>query len=73
DETDLDGFNLAYHITPGTFEDIVEYVVPELQSRGRYKTQYTDGTLRHKLFGKGDHLPENHVGASYKQGAPVAH
>ncbi|MBD4427367.1 5,10-methylene tetrahydromethanopterin reductase, partial [Xanthomonas citri pv. citri] len=29
DETDVDGFNLAYHITPGTFEDIVEFVVPE--------------------------------------------
>ncbi|WP_029629339.1 LLM class flavin-dependent oxidoreductase [Yaniella halotolerans] len=72
DETDLDGFNLAYHITPGTFEDIVEYVVPELQARGRYKTEYTEGTLRHKLFGRGDHLPESHVGASFKQGVPVA-
>ncbi|MBD4381087.1 5,10-methylene tetrahydromethanopterin reductase, partial [Xanthomonas citri pv. citri] len=38
DETDVDGFNLAYHITPGTFEDIVEFVVPELQKLGRYKT-----------------------------------
>src|SRR5699024_3088677 len=38
DETDVDGFNLAYHITPGTFEDVVEYVVPELQKCGRYKT-----------------------------------
>ncbi len=72
DETDVDGFNLAYHITPGTFEDIVEYVVPELQARGRYKTEYTEGTLRHKMFGRGDHLPENHVGASYKLGAKAA-
>ena len=63
--TDIDGFNLAYHITPGTFEDIVEYVVPELQKLGRYKTAYTDGTLRHKLFGRGDHLPQNHHGASF--------
>ena len=65
DETDVDGFNLAYHITPGTFEDIVEFVVPELQKLGRYKTAYTDGTLRHKLFGRGDHLPQNHHGASF--------
>ncbi|MDI3329440.1 MAG: LLM class flavin-dependent oxidoreductase [Micrococcus sp.] len=65
DETDVDGFNLAYHITPGTFEDIVQYVVPELQKLGRYKTEYTEGTMRHKLFGRGDHLPENHYGASF--------
>lgn len=65
DETDVDGFNLAYHITPGTFEDIVEYVVPELQKLGRYKTEYTEGTMRHKLFGRGDHLPDNHYGASF--------
>ena len=65
DETDVDGFNLAYHITPGTFEDIVEFVVPELQKLGRYKTEYTPGTLRHKLFGQGDHLPQNHYGSRF--------
>ncbi len=65
DETDVDGFNLAYHITPGTFEDIVEYVVPELQKLGRYKTEYTEGTMRNKLFGRGDHLPENHYGSRF--------
>ena len=26
DATDVDGFNLAYHITPGTFEDIVREI-----------------------------------------------
>src|SRR5699024_8601979 len=66
DETDEDGVNLAYHITPGTFEDIVEYVVPELQKLGRYKTEYTSGTLRHKLFGAGDHLPAEHHGAQFQ-------
>ena len=66
DETDVDGFNLAYHITPGTFEDIVEYVVPELQQLGRYKSDYTPGTLRQKLFGRGDHLPENHYAAQFQ-------
>lgn len=65
DETDIDGFNLAYHITPGTFEDIVEYVVPELQKLGRYKTEYREGTMRNKLFGQGDHLPQNHYGSRF--------
>ena len=45
-------------ITPGTFEDVVRFVVPELQRRGVYRTEYTPGTLRHKLFGEGDRLPE---------------
>lgn len=66
DETDVDGFNLAYHITPGTFEDIVNHVVPELQKLGRYKQEYTSGTLRHKLFGAGDHLPAEHHGAQHQ-------
>src|SRR5699024_6033244 len=69
DETDIDGVNPAYHITPGTFEDVVEYIVPELQDRGRYKTEYSKSTLRHKLFGRADQLPANQVGASYKLGA----
>lgn len=69
DETDVDGFNLAYAITPGTFEDIVKYVVPELQKRGAYQTEYAPGTLRNKLFGKGDRLPEDHKGSGYRVGA----
>lgn len=60
EDTDVDGFNLAYAITPGTFEDVVRHVVPELQRRGVYRTEYTDGTLRHKLFGRGDLLPAEH-------------
>lgn len=70
DETDVDGFNLAYAITPGTFEDIVEYVIPVLQARGAYPTGYAEGTLRNKLHGRGDRLPAEHKGASYRHGAP---
>ncbi|WP_129660495.1 LLM class flavin-dependent oxidoreductase [Rothia halotolerans] len=62
EETGVDGFNLAYAITPGTFEDVVEYVVPELQRLGAYPEEYEEGTLRHKLFGAGDRLPEGHPG-----------
>jgi FMN-dependent oxidoreductase (nitrilotriacetate monooxygenase family) len=65
EETDVDGFNLAYAITPGTFEDIVEFIVPELQRRGVYQTEYVPGTLRHKLHGRGDRLPDEHRGAGY--------
>lgn len=72
DETDVDGFNLAYAITPGTFEDIVEHVIPVLQARGVYPTEYVEGTLRHKLFGDGDKLPDEHKGAGFKVSARVA-
>ena len=47
--TDADGFNLAYAVTPGTFEDIVKWVVPELQARGLYRTEYEGRTLRENL------------------------
>ncbi len=53
DEGDVDGFNFAYAITPGTFEDLVEYVVPELQRRGRAQTEYEGATLREALYGSG--------------------
>lgn len=66
EETDVDGFNLAYAVTPGTFEDVVEFVVPELQKRGAYPTEYAPGTLRNKLFGAGDKLPADHRGARYR-------
>lgn len=70
DETDVDGFNLAYAITPGTFEDIVEHVIPILRERGVYPTEYQPGTLRQKLHGQGDRLPNDHKGAGYRY--PVA-
>jgi long-chain alkane monooxygenase len=60
DETDIDGFNLAFAVQNETFQDVVELIVPELQRRGRYRDAYSSGTLREKLFGRGARLPENH-------------
>lgn len=73
-ETDVDGFNLAYILAHQTFSDVVEFIVPELQKRGVYQTEYAQGTLREKLFGQGPYLPENHRGASYRFGEknPIA-
>ncbi len=53
DESGVDGFNFAYAVSPGTFEDLVEHVVPELQSRGRMRTSYPGSTLRESLYGSG--------------------
>jgi alkanesulfonate monooxygenase SsuD/methylene tetrahydromethanopterin reductase-like flavin-dependent oxidoreductase (luciferase family) len=68
EETDVDGFNLAYAITPGSFADFIEHVVPVLTERGAYQPEYTPGTLRNKLFGRGDRLPDEHRGATYRLG-----
>ncbi|WP_433797911.1 hypothetical protein [Actinoplanes sp. CA-252034] len=45
----VDGFNILPQLLPGTIEDIVDRLVPELQNRGIYRTQYTGSTLREHL------------------------
>jgi len=66
EETDIDGFNLAYALTPGTFADVADLVVPELQARGLFKYDYAPGTFREKLFGRGARLPANHPAAAVR-------
>jgi len=67
EETGVDGFNLSRGFSFATFEDVVNMLVPELQRRGRYKTEYAPGTLRTKLFGHGDgRLPASHPAQQYR-------
>ena len=68
-ETGLDGFNLTRTVTPESYADFIDLVIPVLQARGSYKTAYAQGTLREKVFGKGPSLPEGHAGFSYKRSA----
>ena len=68
EETDIDGFNLAYAVMPETFTDFVDLIVPELQRRGVLKRDYRPGTLREKLFGAGARLPSSHPGAGHRRG-----
>ncbi|KAI3404491.1 hypothetical protein KGF56_002683 [Candida oxycetoniae] len=53
DATGVDGFNFTYAITPGTFEDIVELLIPELQRRGLVWDDYPkeELTFRENLYG----------------------
>jgi FMN-dependent oxidoreductase (nitrilotriacetate monooxygenase family) len=69
EETGLDGFNLTRTVTPESYEDFIDLVIPELQRRGLYKTEYADGSLRNKLFAEGDRLPAEHSGAGWRVGA----
>jgi Coenzyme F420-dependent N5,N10-methylene tetrahydromethanopterin reductase and related flavin-dependent oxidoreductases len=67
EETDVDGFNLAYALTHESFSDVVELLIPELQKRGVYKQDYAPGTLREKLFSAGPQLQHPHPGAGYRR------
>ncbi|GMF85263.1 unnamed protein product [Aspergillus oryzae] len=66
---DVDGFNLSYASIPETFDDIIKYLIPELQKRGIFHTDYAvkGGTFRENMYGeKGQaRLPQSHPGAKY--------
>ncbi len=44
-----DGFNLLPPHVPGTLSDFADLIVPELQRRGLYRTEYEGRTLRENL------------------------
>lgn len=66
-EAGIDGFNLVYSTTPGTFVDIIDGVVPVLRERGLLEDGYRPGPLREKLFGT-PRLPDRHPGAVHRRG-----
>ncbi|ODV96344.1 hypothetical protein PACTADRAFT_41795 [Pachysolen tannophilus NRRL Y-2460] len=55
----IDGFNFTYAVSPGSFEDIVEYLIPELQKRELVWDDYPESkvgdepslSFRESLFG----------------------
>lgn len=46
---EADGYILSAAQAPGTFNDFVDPVVPELQRRGLFRADYTGTTLRDHL------------------------
>ena len=70
-EADVDGFNFAYAITPGTFIDFVDLVVPELRRRGlvpREEDDQQEGqTLRERLGQGSARLRADHPGSEYRK------
>jgi long-chain alkane monooxygenase len=61
----VDGINLV-NGRPESYEEFVDLVAPVLRERGLMQRDYAEGTLRHKLFGRGDRLPERHPAARYR-------
>lgn len=67
DEADLDGFTLAYAVTPGTMADVVAHVVPELRRRGRVPADPGGPTLRERYgTGAGPRLAPEHPGSAHR-------
>ncbi len=48
-ERGSDGFNVMFPWQPGELEDFCDHVVPELQRRGLFRTEYEGTTLRDHL------------------------
>ncbi len=65
----VDGMNVQYVVSPGSFEDFVDHVTPVLQQRGLMQSEYREGTLREKVFGNGPHLPEEHRARGFRRAA----
>jgi FMN-dependent oxidoreductase (nitrilotriacetate monooxygenase family) len=63
---DIDGFNVARIVAHETLENFVDMVVPELQKRGLYKTEYRPGTFREKLFGH-SRIASDHMAGSFSR------
>jgi long-chain alkane monooxygenase len=70
DDVGIDGINLTQFHSYDTARDFIELVVPVLRARGRLRTEYDpDETLRDRIFGAGDRLPDRHYAARYRGGA----
>jgi alkanesulfonate monooxygenase len=61
-----DGFNVMFPYLPGGLDDFVDKVVPELQRRGLFRTEYEGRTLRENL---GLPRPENRFFAAAAKAA----
>ena len=66
-DADIDGCNIGSVTNPGSWEDVVDLLIPELQRRGLMWKDYpaTGGTFRENLLGTKE-LRSDHYGSSFK-------
>lgn len=64
-EAGVDGVNVYHATVPHSFAEVADRLFPVLRERGLIATDKS-GTLRHKLLGKGDRLPDSHPAAAYR-------
>ncbi|KAH8894674.1 Nitrilotriacetate monooxygenase component A/pristinamycin IIA synthase subunit A [Thozetella sp. PMI_491] len=67
DLSGVDGFNIAHIVNPGTFEDIIEHLLPELQRRGLFRANpEKEGATAREVFIGSSSLPPDHPGSKYR-------
>lgn len=65
----IDGINLFHAVSPETYEQFVELVVPVLQRRGRVWNDYAGSTLREYYGSEGQpRVAEHHPASAYRRG-----
>lgn len=73
EESGVDGFNLIHVTSPGSFEDVVEFLIPELRRRGVYPEPAGEDeqlTARERIYGPGQsRLRDDHPGSQFKYDA----
>ncbi|EXJ80495.1 alkanesulfonate monooxygenase [Capronia coronata CBS 617.96] len=64
---DVDGFNLSHITNPGSFEDMIEFLLPELRKRGIFRqgVDKEGATAREQFFGT-SRLLSDHPGSKYR-------
>jgi long-chain alkane monooxygenase len=72
DDVGIDGINLLQYHSYDTARDFIDLVVPVLRERGRLRAAYDENeSLRDRIFGAGDRLPDRHYGSRYRGGAEL--
>jgi hypothetical protein len=64
---DIDGFNLSHVVNPGSFEDIITWLLPELRKRGIFRDgpRAEGATAREQFLGRSS-LLDDHPGSQFK-------
>jgi alkanesulfonate monooxygenase SsuD/methylene tetrahydromethanopterin reductase-like flavin-dependent oxidoreductase (luciferase family) len=71
--TGAEGFLLRPFISPATYDDVSEHLVPELIQRGLMDADRSPSTLRARLFPDGgDRLPSTHPGTAFRMDAATS-
>ncbi|KAL8791972.1 MAG: hypothetical protein Q9195_005461 [Heterodermia aff. obscurata] len=64
---DVDGFNLSHITNPGSFEDIIELLLPELQKRGIFRSEIEqEGVTAREAYLGTPWLLEDHPGSRFR-------
>ncbi|ROQ40723.1 FMN-dependent oxidoreductase (nitrilotriacetate monooxygenase family) [Frondihabitans sp. PhB188] len=68
-DTGVDGFLMETYTNPGTYDEILDQLLPELRTRGRAPLPFTTSTLRERFQGHGKRLvSDSHPASAHRVG-----